>query len=311
MAEFKHISVLLPETINALNIKPDGIYVDCTTGGAGHSSEILKHLSDKGRLIAIDQDPDAIEVIKQRIGSNKCVTIVHDNFSNLENILNELGIDKVDGILADLGVSSYQFDTVERGFSVHGDAKLDMRMSKQGTSAADIIATYSESELARIFKIYGEEKFSSRIAKSIVREREKEPIVSTLQLAEIVKNAIPAAARRTGPHPARKVFQGLRICTNSETIVLEETLDVMFDRLAVGGRIAIITFHSLEDRIVKKAFSEFAKGCECPPSSPICICNKTPRATLPFKKILPSAKEVEENNRSRSATLRCVEKIKD
>ncbi len=311
MSEFSHKSVLYYETLDALNIKPDGTYVDCTCGGAGHSKGILERLSEYGRLIAIDQDPEAIEVIKQRIGSYSQVTVVHDNFSNLHSILNNLGIEKVDGIMADLGVSSHQLDSIERGFSFHGDAPLDMRMSKEGTSAADIVATYSESELARIFKIYGEERFASRIARSIVEIRENEPITSTLQLAEIVKEAIPAATRRTGGHPARRVFQALRISTNSELQRLEDTLDDMFDHLSVDGRLAIITFHSLEDRIVKKAFADFAKGCECPPSSPICICNKTPRGRLPFKKALPTTEEIEENPRSRSATLRCIEKIKD
>lgn len=311
MGEFSHKSVLFEETIEALDIKPDGIYVDCTCGGAGHSRAILEKLSENGRLIAIDQDPEAIEIIKERIGSYKQVTIVHDNFSNLKNILDSLGIEKVDGILADLGVSSHQLDTAERGFSFHNDAYLDMRMSKEGMTAADIIATFSESELARIFRLYGEERFANRIAKSIVEIRKTESITSTLQLSEIVKNAIPAATRRTGGHPSRRVFQSLRIFLNKELSVLEDTLDTMFDFLSENGRLAIITFHSLEDRIVKKAFISYCKGCECPPSSPICICGKTPRGKLPFKKATPGERELEENPRSRSATLRCVEKIKE
>lgn len=308
--EFSHKSVLLQETIDALNIKKDGIYVDCTCGGAGHSREILKHLGEGGRLIAIDQDPDAIEIIKERIGCHPCVTVVHDNFSNLKNILENLGIEKVDGVLADLGVSSHQLDKAERGFSYHNDAPLDMRMSQTGMSAEDVVNTYSYKDLVRIFRDYGEEKFSSRIAAAITDEREKARITSTTFLAEIIKNAIPAATRRSGGHPARRVFQALRIEVNGELEKVSQTVDDMFSCLNVGGRVAIITFHSLEDRIVKKAFASFCKGCECPPSSPICVCGKTPEGKLPFKKVLPSKEEIEENQRSRSATLRCVEKIK-
>lgn len=308
--EFSHKSVLLDETIEALDIKADGIYVDCTCGGAGHSREILKHLGEGGRLIAIDQDPDAIEIIKERIGSHTAVTVVHDNFSNLKNILENLGIEKVDGILADLGVSSHQLDKAERGFSYHNDAPLDMRMSQTGMSAEDVVNTYSHRDLVRIFRDYGEEKFAPRIASAIIDEREKERITSTTFLAEIIKNAIPAATRRSGGHPARRVFQALRIEVNGELEKVSNTIGDMFSSLNVGGRVAIITFHSLEDRIVKKAFASFCKGCECPPSSPICVCGKTPEGKLPFKKVLPSKEEIEENQRSRSATLRCVEKIK-
>ncbi len=308
--EFSHKSVLLEETIDALCIKPDGTYVDCTCGGAGHSSEILKRLSG-GRLIAIDQDPDAIEIIKERIGGYDCVTVVHDNFSNLRKILDDLGIDKVDGILADLGVSSHQLDTAERGFSFHNEAPLDMRMSQQGMSAADIIATYSQKDLARIFRDYGEEKFAQRIAANIVAYRERGEIKTTTELAEIIKEAIPAATRRTGGHPARRVFQALRLEVNGELQKISDTVGDMFASLNVGGRVAIITFHSLEDRIVKKAFASFCKGCECPPEYPICVCGKTPEGALPFKKVLPSEREIEENQRSRSATLRCVERIKE
>lgn len=308
--EFSHKSVLLQETIDALDIKPDGIYVDCTCGGAGHSSEIIKRLGDTGRLIAIDQDPDAIEIIKERIGNLPCVTVVHDNFSNLKNILNNLGIEKVDGILADLGVSSHQLDKAERGFSYHNDAPLDMRMSQSGMSAEDVVNTYEYKDLVRIFRDYGEEKFSPRIASAIIEEREKERITSTTFLAEIIKNAIPAATRRSGGHPARRVFQALRIEVNGELDKVSQTVGDMFSSLNVGGRVAIITFHSLEDRIVKRAFASFCKGCECPPSSPVCVCGKTPEGRLPFKKVLPSKEEIEENQRSRSATLRCVEKIK-
>ena len=308
--EFSHISVLLEETIDALDIKPDGIYVDCTCGGAGHSSEIVKRLTT-GRLIAIDQDPDAIEIIKERIGGNECVTVVHDNFANLRKILDDLGIDKVDGILADLGVSSYQLDTAERGFSFHNEAPLDMRMSQQGMSAADIVNTYSHKDLVRIFRDYGEEKFALRIASNIISYREREEIKTTTVLADIIKEAIPAATRRTGGHPARRVFQALRLEVNGELEKISQTLGDMFSSLNVGGRVAIITFHSLEDRIVKKAFASYCKGCECPPEYPICVCGKTPEGALPFKKVLPSKREIEENQRSRRATLRCVERIRE
>ena len=309
--DFSHISVLLYETIDALDIKPDGIYVDCTCGGAGHSREILKRLSSGGRLIAVDQDPDAIEIIKERIGSDSRVTVVHDNFSNLRRILDTLGIDKVDGVLADLGVSSHQLDTAERGFSFHNEAPLDMRMSQEGITAADVVNTYSQKELVKIFRDYGEEKFAQRIAANIVAYREREEIKTTTELAEIIKEAIPAATRRTGGHPARRVFQALRLEVNGELQRISDTVGDMFDSLNVGGRVAIITFHSLEDRIVKKAFTSFCKGCECPPSCPVCLCGKTPEGSLPFKKVLPSEREIEENQRSRSATLRCVERIRE
>ncbi len=309
MSEFSHISVMLYETVDSLVKNPDGIYVDCTTGGAGHSKEILKRLSEKGRLIAIDQDPDAIKIIKERIGEDKRVTIVHDNFSNLKNILSSLDIDFADGIMADLGVSSHQLDEGSRGFSYNFDYPLDMRMSKEGMSAADVVANYSERDLARVFRDYGEEKFASRIARNICSEREKEPIETTFQLAEIIKNSIPAATRRTGGNPSRRCFQALRIEVNGELDKLKNTLDDMFYSLKSGGRLSIITFHSLEDRIVKRAFVSYCKGCECPKDAPVCVCGKTPDGKLPFKKKLPSDKEVIENQRSRSATLRCIEKI--
>lgn len=308
--EFSHISVLLKETVDALNIKKDGTYVDCTCGGAGHSREILERLGENGRLIAIDQDPDAIKVIKERIGGDSRVTVVHSNFSNLRSILNELGIEAVDGVMADLGVSSHQFDKAERGFSYNNDAVLDMRMSQQGMSAKDVVNTYSERELTRIFRDYGEEKFASRIARSIVSLRQTKEIETTLELAEIIKNAIPAATRRSGGHPAKRCFQAIRLEVNGELEKLQNTLDDMFYCLNKEGRVAIITFHSLEDRIVKRAFAKYCKGCECPPQTPICICGKTPDGSLPFKKVLPSEREIEVNPRSRSATLRCVERIK-
>lgn len=308
--EFSHISVLLNETVDSLDIKKGGIYVDCTCGGAGHSREILKRLEGTGRLIAIDRDPEAIEVIKERIGNEKNVTVVHSPFSELRRILDNLGIDKVDGVMADLGVSSHQLDKSDRGFSLHNDAPLDMRMSKEGLSAYDVVNTYSEGELTRIFRIYGEEKFASRIARSIVTLRAGKEIETTTELAEIIKNSIPAATRRTGGHPARRVFQAIRLEVNKELEQIENTLGEMFSCLNEDGRLSIITFHSLEDRIVKKAFQEFCKGCECPKSAPICICGKTPEGELPFKKVIPSDEEIEVNPRSRSATLRCIKKIR-
>lgn len=308
--EFSHISVLLKETVDSLDVKKGGIYVDCTCGGAGHSREILNRLEGTGRLIAIDRDPEAIEVIKERIGKEKNVTVVHSSFSELGAILEGLGIEKVDGVMADLGVSSHQLDKADRGFSLHNEAPLDMRMSKEGLSAYDVINTYSEAELTRIFRVYGEEKFASRIAKSIVSIRQQSPIETTTALAEIIKNSIPAATRRTGGHPARRVFQSVRLEVNKELEQLESTIGEMFSCLKVGGRLSVITFHSLEDRIVKKAFQEFCKGCECPKSAPICICGKTPEGELPFKKILPCEQEIESNPRSRSATLRCIKKIR-
>lgn len=309
MSQFSHISVMLYETVDSLVWNEDGTYVDCTTGGAGHSREILSRLSEKGRLIAIDQDPDAIAVIKERIGSDKRVTIVHDNFSNLKSILTSLGIESVDGIMADLGVSSHQLDEGSRGFSYNQDFPLDMRMSQEGMTAADVVNTYSERDLMRILRDYGEEKFASRIARSICTIREKQRIETTFELAEIIKNAIPAATRRTGGNPCKRSFQALRIEVNGELEKLKNTLDDMFYSLKEGGRLSIITFHSLEDRIVKKAFQEYCKGCECPRSAPVCICGKTPEGELPFKKKLPSEEEIENNQRSRSATLRCIERL--
>ena len=308
--DFSHISVLYNETLDALDIKPDGIYVDCTCGGAGHSKGVLERLSENGRLIAIDQDPEAIEVIKERIGNDKRVTIVHNNFSNLRQILSLLEVSCVDGIMADLGVSSHQLDTAERGFSFHSDAPLDMRMSKEGMSAYDVVNTYEERDISRILRDYGEEKFAQRIARSIVQYRQTKPIETTLELADIIKDSIPAATRRTGGHPAKRSFQAIRLEVNGELQKLQDTLDDMFSALNVGGRLAIITFHSLEDRIVKKAFQNYCKGCECPPQTPVCICGKTPDGKLPFKKKTATQEELENNMRSRSATLRSVEKIK-
>lgn len=304
--EFHHISVLLDETVNALNVKANGVYVDCTAGGGGHSAKLLESLNG-GRLIAIDQDPEAIENLRHRFEKNNNVTVVHNNFVNINSVLDSLNIKFVDGIMADLGVSSYQLDTDERGFSYHKDAPLDMRMSKEGVSAYDLVNGMSVHELQKILYSYGDEKFAPSISRNIVKEREKGPIKTTLQLAQIVKDSVPAAARRDG-HPARKTFQALRIEVNGELTKLESALDFMFDRLAVGGRLAIITFHSLEDRIVKNKFKKFCEGCICPPDFPVCVCGRKPRGKT-LKAVVPNAQEIKNNPRSRSAKLRIIEKI--
>lgn len=302
--EFNHKSVLLWECIDALNIKPDGIYVDGTAGGAGHSSEIAKKLSS-GKLYALDRDPDAVAIASERL-KNLPALVIKTNFSNMKEVLEERGIEKVDGILLDLGVSSYQLDTAERGFSYHKDAPLDMRMSKSGITAAEVVNTFSEKELSDIFFRFGEEKFSNRIASKIAEARKLNKIETTLQLAEIISEAVPAAARRDG-HPARKCFQALRIAVNGELDALAEALDKCFTMLNKDGVMAIITFHSLEDRMVKQKFKEYCTGCTCPPDFPICVCGKTPRGRLMTKKpIEPSFEELSENPRSRSAKLRVI-----
>ena len=302
--EFKHISVLLNECIESLNIKPDGIYIDGTVGGAGHSKEIAKRLKN-GLLLGFDQDPDAIQVASERLNGLPA-RLVNCNFALMDAVAREQGIEGVDGILLDLGVSSYQLDTAERGFSYHKDAPLDMRMSKNGISAKDIVNSFSVKELSDIFIRFGEEKFSRRIAERIVEERDKEEIISTLQLAEIIAAAVPAAARRDG-HPARKCFQALRIAVNGELDVLQETLDKAFNLLNKDGVLAIITFHSLEDRIVKQKFKEFTTGCTCPPDFPVCVCGKTPQGRLLTRKpIEPTPEELKDNPRSRSAKLRVI-----
>ncbi len=303
---FHHIPVLFEETIESLNIKPDGIYVDCTSGGGGHSSAIAKRL-DGGRLISIDRDPQAIETLKERLTPFGCVTVVHDNFFNIKHILDSLGIDKVDGVLADLGVSSHQLDEPSRGFSFHHDAPLDMRMSLEGMSAAQAVNTLSQDELKKIIYEYGEEKFAPSIARAIVREREIKSIETTFELSEIIKSAMPAAARRDG-HPARRTFQAIRIYINGELDGLGNAVADMFDCVKSGGRVSIITFHSLEDRIVKKQFAELSKGCTCPKNFPVCVCGKSPEAKV-LKAVSPSADEVSDNARSRSAKLRTAEKL--
>ncbi len=304
--EFKHISVLLSETIESLNIKPDGIYVDGTVGGAGHSKEIAKRLKN-GRLICLDQDPDAVRIAAERL-KGLPATVVQSNFGDMDKALEALDIKKADGILLDLGVSSYQLDTAERGFSFHKDAPLDMRMSQSGISAEDVVNDFTEAELSDIFFRFGEEKFSRKIASAIIKERAAKRITSTLQLADIIANAVPAKARRNG-HPARKCFQAIRIAVNGELDRLNEALDKAFDLLNKDGVLSIITFHSLEDRMVKQRFKEFTQGCTCPPDFPVCVCGKTPRGHLQTRKpIEPSESELEANPRSRSAKLRVIVK---
>ena len=306
--EFNHISVLLEESVDALDIKPDGIYVDCTAGGGGHSAEVLKKLGENGRMVLFDRDPDAIETVTNRFKDDKRVTIIHSNFSEIKKVLAELNIAGVDGIIADLGVSSHQLDTAERGFSFHYDAPLDMRMSQQGTTAEDIVNSYSQKELFNVISKYGEEKFASSVANAIVRARDKKRIETTLELAEIVSNAIPAKFRRNG-HPARKTFQAIRIEVNAELTVLENTLPDMFEALNKDGVLAIISFHSLEDRIVKDYFRTLKEGCTCPKDFPVCVCGKTPKALVKSSGVKATGKEVTENNRSRSAKLRTAKKL--
>lgn len=302
--EFKHISVLLNECIESLAIKPDGIYADGTAGGAGHSSEIAKRLKN-GKLYAFDRDPDAVKIAGERLKDYNA-EVIQSNFSEMKEKLNEREVFGVDGILLDLGVSSYQLDTAERGFSYHKEAPLDMRMSKSGISAADVVNTFTEKELSDIFFRFGEEKFSQRIASRIVSERENKPIKTTTELAEIIAAAVPAKARRDG-HPARKCFQALRIAVNGELDALATALDKCFDLLNKDGVLAIITFHSLEDRMVKQKFKEYCTGCTCPPDFPVCVCGKTPKGRLLTRKpIEPSSEELEINPRSRSAKLRVI-----
>ena len=309
--EFKHVSVLLDECINALNIKEDGIYVDCTLGGAGHSSEIVKRLSSDGRLIGFDQDKDALKAAGERLKDYKNVTYVHSNFYAIYDVLTDLGIDGVDGILMDLGVSSYQLDNGERGFSYMKDAPLDMRMNRDREfSAYDVVNSYSMEDLWRIIRDYGEEKFAKRVAEFIVNKREEKPIETTLELVDIIKAAIPAKARREGPHPAKRTFQAIRIEVNGELEILNKAIEDGVNRLNKGGRMAIITFHSLEDRIVKLKFRELANPCTCPKEFPICVCGKKPLVKLISRKAIdPSKEEVEENPRSRSAKLRVIERF--
>ena len=309
---FSHKSVLLYECIDALNIKPDGIYVDGTLGGAGHSREIAKRLGDNGMLIAIDQDEDAIKVASERLSVyGDKVKIVRNNFSNLADVCRELGVQRIDGLLLDIGVSSYQINESSRGFSYMADAPLDMRMDRRSEfSAWNVVNEYPEQELKRVIYEYGEERFAGKIASKIVFARTESPINTTGELVQVVKNAIPAAMREGGSHPAKRTFQAIRIEVNKELSVIAPAIRSAVDLLGEGGRIAIITFHSLEDRIVKQEFAKFTKGCTCPKDFPICVCGNKPRLKLVNSKpILPSSEELEENSRSHSAKLRVAEKI--
>ena len=301
---------MLGECMDALAIRPDGIYVDGTAGGEGHSCEIAKRLGPSGRLIALDKDPDAIAVATQRLSDYPMAQVVQSDFAEMDHVLDELHIEKIDGVLLDLGVSSHQLDTGERGFSYQHDAPLDMRMSQTGTSAYDIVNTYSVKDLTRILREYAEEKFAFQIAKNIERARRQKPVETTFQLCDIIKASIPAAARRTGGNPAKRTFQAIRIAVNGELESLSRGLDAAFDRLRPGGRFAVITFHSLEDRMVKQKFAALCRGCTCPPDFPVCVCGNKPKGKLVSRKpIEPSAKELEENHRSHSAKLRVIEKL--
>ena len=302
-----HRPVLMEETLAALDIRPEGVYLDGTAGGGGHAFAVASRLTT-GRLIALDRDPDAVREASRRLEGLPAV-VVQANFTAMDRVLRELDVEAVDGILLDIGVSSHQLDAPERGFSYHHDAPLDMRMSQSGPTAADLVNTLSEQELADVFFRYGEEKFSRPIARAIGREREKEPIVTTGRLAEIIKNAVPAAARRDG-HPARQVFQALRIAVNGELDCLSTALDTAFGCLKDGGRLAVITFHSLEDRMVKQRFAAWRQGCICPPDYPVCVCGRTPAAELVLRKPAQASRiELEENPRSRSAKLRCIRRL--
>ena len=306
--EFSHYSVMLEECIAGLAIRPDGIYVDGTAGGAGHSCQIAKRLTD-GKLFALDKDPDAVNIAEQRLAPYAQATVIQADFRDLCCTLKERGITGVDGILLDLGVSSYQLDTAERGFSYHQDAPLDMRMSKTGPSAQDLVNTYSAEDLSRIIREFGEEKYAWSIAKNIEKARAKAPITTTGQLAEIIRESMPYSARRE-KNPAKKTFQAIRIAVNGELDALSQVLDQAFDFLNPGGRFAIITFHSLEDRIVKQAFKTFENPCTCDPRAPICTCGKKPTARMLTKKpIVAEEAELKENPRARSAKLRAIQKL--
>lgn len=310
--EFAHIPVMLNECLEGLNIKADGTYVDGTVGGAGHSIEIVKRLSENGRLICVDKDEDALKAAGERLAPYKDrVTFIHDDYKNLVNELDSIGVGKVDGILLDLGVNSYQLDNAERGFSYMKDAPLDMRMDRsQRISAHEVVNGYTESELARILFDYGEEKLARQIARNIVRARSEKPIETTLELAKIVEDTYPAKTRWKFGHPAKRTFQAIRIEVNDELSSLGEAVTAMARRLEKGGRMAVITFHSLEDRIVKSAFKELSLACTCPPDFPVCVCGKVQEVELVNKKpITASEEELENNSRSQSAKLRVIEKM--
>ena len=306
--EFSHIPVLLRETIEGLNIKENGIYIDGTAGGGGHSGEILKHLTT-GKLISIDRDPDAISTLIQKFKHNENVFVIKGNFGNMKDLLELRGVRRVDGVLLDIGVSSHQLDTASRGFSFHEDAPLDMRMSQSGVTAEEMVNTLPYEELRRIIAEYGEERYASSIARGIIAAREQAPVTTTLQLAEIVKNNVPQKVRRDG-HPARKTFQAIRIAVNDELNVLRCGLDDAFRLLGKGGRLAVITFHSLEDRIVKQKMAVWCQGCTCPKDFPVCVCGNKPKARLITKKpVCANETELADNPRARSAKLRICEKI--
>ena len=308
MTEFSHTPVLLAECLEGLRIRPDGVYVDGTAGGAGHSREIAKRLTT-GRLIALDKDPDAVKTARERL-EGLPAQVVESDYADLPQVLDRLGIPAVDGILLDLGVSSHQLDTPERGFSYMADAPLDMRMSQKGPSAYDLVNTWDVSSLARVIREFGEERYALPIAKKICRAREKKPVETTGELAELIREAIPPSARYEGGHPAKRTFQAIRIAVNSELDNLSRCLDTAFGRLAPGGRFAVITFHSLEDRMVKQKFAAYCKGCICPPDFPVCVCGHTPEGRLVNRKpIEPSLEERERNSRSKSAKLRILEKL--
>ena len=310
--EFKHKSVLLYETVDELNIKPDGIYVDGTLGGGGHSYEIAGRLSEGGRLIGIDQDEDAIKAASKRLEPYMDrVTIVRNNYCNMDKVLDVLGIDKVDGIMLDLGVSSYQLDAADRGFTYNVDTALDMRMDqRQEITAKDIVNEYSEFDLYRIIRDYGEDRFAKNIAKHIVAARQEKPIETTFELNDIIKAAIPMKVRATGGHPSKRTYQAIRIELNKELEVLENSIDMMIDRLKPEGRLCIITFHSLEDRIVKTRFRNNENPCTCPPSFPACVCGKVPKGRVITRKpVVPTDEEINENSRSKSSKLRVFERV--
>jgi len=309
--EYKHTSVLLDEVIEGLNIKPDGIYADGTLGGGGHSLLIAANLSDKGRLIAIDRDDFALNYAKDTLHDYSNIFYVKNNFSNIHSILDELSIDKINGMVLDLGVSSFQLDDGARGFSYNHDAPLDMRMDKkQKLTAYEIVNTYSQERLSEMIFSYGEENWGKRIAEFIVKARGEKPVESTFQLVELIKNAIPKKARADGPHPAKRTFQAIRIEVNKELEVLEQAIADIVDRLEHKGRLCIITFHSLEDRIVKKSFKRLESPCICPPKLPLCACGKKPQINIvTTKPITPSESELSENHRSRSAKLRIAERL--
>ncbi|MBP2017163.1 16S rRNA (cytosine1402-N4)-methyltransferase [Symbiobacterium terraclitae] len=309
---FHHVPVLLRETMDALAVRPGGVYIDCTVGGGGHSAEILRLSSPDGRLIGFDQDDNALAAAGERLAPfGGRVRLVRTNFAEIAAVVDRLGIGPVDGVLMDIGVSSHQFDEGERGFSYHHDAPLDMRMDRTSPlSAAVVVNEWPEEEIARVIREYGEERWASRIAQFIARARSERPVETTGQLVEIIKAAIPAAARREGGHPARRTFQAIRIAVNDELGVLQRGLEGALQVLKPGGRLAVITFHSLEDRIVKQTFARWAKPCTCPPNIPVCVCGKRPLAEpVTRKPVKASAEELKDNPRSRSATLRAVAKL--